>query len=487
MDYEDVFGSAPLSTNNFKVYAKEKPIRAIEFLAIFGSSSSNNLGYNLYNTRTHVGIFDILLGYANNLNANAYYNRRGENAITLVGTKGIGKTFSLQAFVKLCPYVVPNIYAVYVNFNNILSSEPEFNYSLITIISLQLRLLGVPVPEMDESVIGAKDNLLNYLVASNTKILIVVDELDQLYKSTRTISKITINDLAALGNQPTGKVFVVICGSSMMMNEVIFHGADENVRREFPLLTSGGIPNLNCTKYLIMHVYSMLPTDLDAVSSMANRPNNEANKGWLRFVAFLGGCSARATTRLLAHGYVSDHVLEEFSPDTLLNGHSTSMDEALRLLYAQILTRSYQMNEVLLVELLDKTNGSLIFDNIGTIAWEERYVPLTYNDVQDIWKVLLENGSVPQNHRSNMSYYICHLTDRSCFVLSKCWKYIYPYSMFHLLKPYISMKMLPTVQDQLVATIKRGMEDVRVSPLADPKLSLATVGTGKCAGICIVI
>ena len=205
----------------------------------------------------------------------------------LVGAKGIGKTSSLKAFVQLCPRVVPNLFTIYVNYNNVITSGQEFRLSLISIVILRLRLLGVPIPEWREQEKSPKDNLLGFLLLNKLKVLILVDELDQLYKNCDDVSLHTLHDLAALGNQPTGTISVLVCGSSAMMEALITCNADMNVRMEFPLLNKGA-PNLNETKYLTKRVYTTLPTDLDAVASMTGTETSVANKPWLRFVAFAG-------------------------------------------------------------------------------------------------------------------------------------------------------------------------------------------------------
>lgn len=489
VDFEDILVSSPLSAAEYALHGRTNIMRGIELLNVFGCSAKNNLGYSLYHTRAHVGIYDILLDHAHSLSGNKYFRRLGECSATLVGAKGIGKTSSLKAFVQLCPRVVPNLFTIYVNYNNVITSGQEFRLSLISIVILRLRLLDVPIPECREQEKSPKDNLLGFLLSNKLKVLILVDELDQLYKNCDDVSLHTLHDLAALGNQPTGTISVLVCGSSAMMEALITCNADVNVRLEFPLLNKGA-PNLNGTKYLTKRVYTTLPTDLDAVASMTGTETSAANKPWLRFVAFAGGCSARATGRILADSSVSGALLRGLSPDAALSGHNTLATSDLCHLRAGILAKIYEKNENLMNDLFDAGTCVLNMNNIATVPWEDRFESLSFEEVRDVWKLLIKNKAVPEDNSDNLVYNLYHLSDRCWLTLSgvssSAPQVIYPYSLFHLIRPAISAELLPSEQDKLMAAIRAGAGNL-AAYLSNPRVVASAVVVAPAVAPCCVV
>ena len=358
-EVNDIFGYAPLTELEYNINIDQFPSRkdirtATELLDDF----PNFEGTVIFKTQAHLGIYDVLLGHSRNLSSGNYQGTRGVSCSTLVGAKGIGKTSSLQMFARICKFVIPNVYVVYVNFNNIRSSDPNFlKFSLITLIVIQLRLLGLVVPEFNEK--APKDVLLTYLQTAKISVLVLIDELDQLYKTVlpdNDVNQITLHDLACLGNQPTGRVSVVLCGSSAMMEDIITTNGikDASIVAEFPLLT--GAPNLNGTKYLTKRVYSTLPTDLGAVAILSRKELNDANKPWLRLVAFAGGCSARTTERILNDSSTNGNILLGLSPDSALSGHNTLNKEDMNHLRGKIIKGLYKKNKALFNQFFD-SNG----------------------------------------------------------------------------------------------------------------------------------
>ena len=465
---DDVVGSKPLSDEDFNLFGRPNIVRATELLAEF------LLDYDLFSTWSHQGIFDILLSHAHSLSRNEYYDTMGECSATLVGAKGIGKTRSLRTFVKLVPKIFKNICTIYINFNNIFATGSKLQSSIISIVTQKLSELEIEIPETDDP----KKALLSLLV----------DELDQLYKSIEISSLCSLHDLVALGNQSTGTVSVIVCGSSAMMEALITCNADENIRREFPLLNKGA-PSLNGTKYLTRRVYSTLPTDLDAVASITHTPNNEEHKAWLRFVAFAGGCSARTTGRILRDHSMSGALLEGLSPDSAFTGHNTLAVSDLSLLRTSILKATYKKNKKLLKKLMDASTCTIDIDKVAIIEWEKLFMPLTFKEVKCTWKALIRRGKVSAENSNNLVYYLFHLADRCWLTLSgvanSAPRYIYPYSMFHLMKPCIREELLPSVQDNLMAVIKQNASGVG-KYLSDPKLA-AVVPAALIAGGCCSI
>lgn len=300
MDYRDVFIIPPMSPQDFRLYQdqlKKEIIRGNDLLNSNLATDSDLGDISLFDTRAHRDIFSILLSMSDSLSNGRYRNQRGICCSTLAGAKGIGKTISLQAFTKICKKIFPNIYTVYISFNNILCERNRLQYtSLISILMTEIeKSVGILIPQGNQHQ-PLCELLIEYLMKNNINILVLVDELDQLYKSELESSLVTLHDLAYLGNQPSGRVSILVCGSSSMMEYLIRANGDSDVKEEFPLLKNA--PNLNGTKFLTKRAYSSLPTDLQTVATIAN-VDYALNIPWVRIIAFSAGGSARQIKRVL--------------------------------------------------------------------------------------------------------------------------------------------------------------------------------------------
>jgi len=483
-EVRDIFGSAPLTGLEYNLNIEQNPSRkdirtAAELLDAFPLFEETVI----YKTQAHLVIYDVLLAHCRNLSSGKYKGRRGECCSTLVGAKGIGKTSSLQIFTKICKFMIPNVHVVYVNFNNICSSGPKFlEFSLITLIMNQLRQLGLVVPEVGEEE-APKDVLLTYLQTADINVLVLIDELDQLYKTVLPVNEITLHDLACLGNQPTGRVSVVLCGSSGMMEDLITTNGvkDTNIVDEFPLLK--GAPNLNSTKYITKRVYSALPTDLGAVAIVSRMELNDANKPWLRLVAFAGGCSARTTGQILNDSGANGSVLLGLSPDS---AHNILIKDDINQLLVKIIKGLYKKNNALFKQFFD-SNGRALLHKLAIVNWEEQFQPLLFAEIKVIWSRLISTKKVLTKDSGKLVYNLLYLSDR-------CWltingvvdnhpERIYPFSMFHLFKQHMKEDALTETSDQLMTYISQGASAAG-KDLSDPKL---LTGMAVTAGLSCVV
>jgi hypothetical protein len=323
-----------------------------------------------------------------------------------------------------------------------------------------------------------KDVLLKYLMDVNANVFVFVDELDQLYKTPNDVNLTTLHDLACLGNQPTGRVSVVLCGSSAMMEDLITAIGVRNVKiaDEFPLVK--GAPSLNETKYLTRRVYSTLPTDLSAVAVISGTELNNANKPWLRLVAFVGGCTARAVRRTL-----QDSILSGWSPDSTLSGHNTLIKEDINQLRRKIIKGLYKKNIAIFKQFFD-SNGFAVLHKIAMVPWEERFQPLLFAEIRVIWAKLISRKKVLEEDGGYLVYNLMHLSDR-------CWltfdgvvdnhpERIYPYSMFHLFQEHTGEDAISAASEQLAIHIRKGARDLGVY-LSNPRL------TGLAGLSCVVM
>jgi hypothetical protein len=137
---------------------------------------------------------------------------------------------------------------------------------------------------------------------------------------------------------------------------------------------------------------------------------------------------------------------------------------------ADILAKIYEKNKNLVNDLFDAGTCVLNMNNIATVPWEDRFEPLSFEEVRDVWKLLIKNKTVPEGNIDNLVYNLYHLSDRCWLTLSGVYiQVIYPYSLFHLIKPAISAELLPSEQDKLMAAIRAGAGNL-AAYLSNPRV-----------------
>eukprot|EP01038_Epipyxis_sp_PR26KG_P016994 gene16994-23340_t len=450
IDCRDIFGSLPLNQQNINQSIDVPDVDSL----LLNFQTFND--YKIYSTRAHKGVYDIVLFQALNLSRGNYVNRQGVQSSTMVGAKGIGKTTSLKTFAHICKYIVPNVCVVYISFNNILENKLLSEKSLTIIVILTLIELGVQITEPGPECISPGEYLVKFLAINQMKLLLLVDELDQLYKSKSEICLRTLHNLAYMGNQPTGTLSIIVCGSSSMMEFLITTNAGVNIRTEFPLLDMGA-PNLNGTKFLTKRVYSNIPTDLTAVAVIADKPFDDSSKSWIKLVTFCAGASSRAVERLISDASGTGQILLSLLPDLALSGSNTSSNSELNLLRNEIIHQIYKKNCKIFNAILYSED---IINAIATSDWEEQFTPLKYAEVQQIWKSLIRANKVAKENGASLDENLLHLGDRGWLTIGTIENShpqdIYPYSMFHCFKEQMKSDSMPGLGDKIMLGIRRG-------------------------------
>lgn len=491
VDIRDIFGCVPLAEHEHCCIDNKLQLSICIVRDLFKEFPIHS-NYKIYTTRAHEGVYDILLSQAKNLSNGNYINRQGESSSTLVGAKGIGKTTSLKTFTHICRYVVPGVHVLYVSFNNIMVNELLQTKSLTSIIFIKLRELGVQIPEPDLNCISLNEYLVQFFMDNNIKLLLLIDELDQLYKSTDKICLKTLHDLAYIGNQASGTLSTIVCGSSSLMELLITTNGGERVRSEFPLLNHGA-PNLNGTKFLTKRISSNLPTDLSAVAIQSDMELDNNTVYWIRLVTFCAGVSARAVGRLLRDiSNSSGQILVSLSPDTALNVSNTLSNSDIDALRGKILCKLFKRN----AKMFDRiVNSSDIVAAIATNEWEQHFQPLKYADVMKSWKKLISKGKVRKESSGNLDDYLLHLGDRGWLTIGaieNCHPQdIYPSSMFHCFKEQTkkSDSMPEELRERIVNGIKQGASEFARCVSTTPRVVAAggTASLLSTSGGCIVM
>jgi hypothetical protein len=389
-------------------------IHKVGNITTFTDDLQTHVSTRLYKTKTQQQILSLLWSQVNNLCEGKYTGTQGVFATTMVGAKGIGKTATLKLFNATAKYEFQNLIELYINMSNVLLKGcPMQEHSIFTILANELNRIGINIEENADMPMLAQ-RVIAALKKADVYLHLCVDELDQLYKIDGVLYPSivqSLHDLVYMGNQPSGRIAVLVCASSALIENLITTNADERLRDEFVLLKSGAT-NLNGNKYITKRVYSTTPVDLDAVSKILDMPFNEQNKPYLRLVTYASGCSARNVERVIKDSNPEHDLLGVAIPENSLSGGNTTASAGRYLLWNKILKQLKKRNQRLCDEIFP-VNASVkeIIQNILSIAWEDRFTPLCYDDIHKIWLKLVKNNHVDSTE--NLANNILHLADRN--------------------------------------------------------------------------
>lgn len=393
-------------------------IHKVGNVTAFTNDLDTRVTTRLYKTKTQHKILSILWSQVKNLCEGKYTGTHGICATTMVGAKGIGKTATLKLFNATAKYEFEILIELYISTNNVLlNGFPMREHSIFTIIANELNRIGIHIEENADTPLLAL-RVIAALNKADVYLHLCVDELDQLYKVDGVQYPSIVNslhDLVYMGNQPSGRIAVLVCGSSALIENLITTDADERLRDEFVLLKTEAI-NLNGNKFITKRVYSTTPVYLDAVSEILDMPSNEQNKPYLRLVAYASGCSARNVERVIKDSNPEHDILGVATPENSLSGGNTTASEGRFLLWNKILKQLKRRNQRLCDEIFP-VNATIeeIIQNIVSVAWEDRFTPLNYDDIHRIWLRLVRKNRVDSTE--NLSNNVLHLADRNWITL----------------------------------------------------------------------
>ena len=243
---------------------------------------------HVYNTTAHVDLIGFLHDSCDALIKNRYVGSNGSHARLIQGPKGIGKSFVLETFAEYCTQVYPNVLPVYLTYNDMRSKGDQLSQN--TILEIILEKMKKEDYKIKDR---AKPREISEILKENDKYcLVLIDELDQLYRVTDSLAQIghwLLGDLLFLGNQSEGRIVVLLCGSSASCPLLVTCDADEN---EFPL--QRGAPHLNETKYRTKR----LPTEpfiyFETISRlMSSSKDSNVDVKLTRLIAFAVGMNVR--------------------------------------------------------------------------------------------------------------------------------------------------------------------------------------------------
>ena len=310
---------------------------------------------------------------------------------------GIGKSTTFQAFTDVCSVVFPSVVPIYITCLNLNAEHPLATHALYRTILNNLQSRGyIQFDEADEGkttqeLLFAK---LEHYPGVHLRIVIIIDELDQLYMRNprdepdmcRQLLR-TLSEIGYLGEQKSGFILTFLCGSSTRLYQLVTAVKDDESIKIFPVLASA--PNLNPTKFCLLRIYSSLPTDLDTACRILVKPEG-VDMGIYRFFLLYGGATARALGCLRTDDFKE--------PDAMFPSLSTKS-----VLYpAELLLRDQ------IYDWMKKNNESLLWqyfspeykpDELSRVEWnksaeEGGFKPCPYPEVQKMTGSLQRAGEV---------------------------------------------------------------------------------------------
>ena len=372
-----------------------------------------SLALPLFHTSAHATLLRVLVTHARTLAAGRYNGTNGAHCRTLVGARGIGKSALMRAFALVAPSAFPSLLPVYLTGQGILQPQHVLQAG-----HLQSALAAAAAQQNVPFI--AHSNL-----PTGRRLLLMVDEFDDLYRVPASAPALVQNVLATLGilgylgDRTDGNCSILLCGSSSSTYDLV-QGKGARLGRNFPL-AAGGIPDLNCTKFDRLRLPAPLCNATAEVEAMVVAM--AGSSGWVpghprptaaaRLLTFYLGSSPRAVTRIIVPqslqeltGSLLASASPAIPPDDAFEHPSTGA--FLRALLARLAEGNNELRA-----LTRKYDGSANFLAIMDPAcpWEQAVTPLTWQQVEAAFHEVVGSASAPAHPAVLMSM-LDEITDK---------------------------------------------------------------------------
>ena len=379
-----------------------------------GSSAS---ALPLFHTQAHAELLEALVEHAGVLAAGGFEGSNGTACRTLVGgARGTGKTAMLRAFAAVAPSAFPGLSALYLSCEGIEHSASPLHAApladwLRTAASAHSPSVRAHLhSQQQQRQHPSPLNLDAALAASGHRVLVLLDEVDGLYRLSAAYPaavasvRSTLAHLGILGSSTTGLYGVLLCGSSASTYSLV-SGDASSLGHKFPLAATG-VPNLNSSKYVRILLRSAHCGASGEVAGMlaalAGGRDDAALAARLlpeaRLLCFFVGTTPRAVVSAALARRIGSAAREGGAPSltTLqlaaaipparLPAGPASLPGAAQLLLSVLMERLRIANEPLrtLVRCKDGTANPVELMGLHC-RWEEYIVPLTWKEVQSVW------------------------------------------------------------------------------------------------------
>ena len=367
----------------------------------------------IFHTSAHAALLRVLVSHARTLAAGLYNGTNGAHCRTLVGARGIGKSALMRAFALVAPSAFPSLLPVYLTGHGILQPQHVLQAGhLQSAVAAAAAQQNVPFVALSN-------------LPTGRRLLLLVDEFDDLYRVPASAPALVQNVLAtlgmlgALGDRTDGNCSVLLCGSSSSTYDLV-QGKSDRLGREFPL-AAGGIPDLNCTKFDRLRLPAPLCNATLEVEAMAAAMAGGRSGGVLgdahlssaaRLLTFFLGAYPRAVARIAVPQAVkglTGSLLASASP--AIPPDSDFQHPCTGAFLSALLLRLGEENKELRA-LTRKFDGSANFVAIMDPAcpWELAVAPLTWQQVETAFQEAMA-ASAPAHHALLMTM-LDEITDK---------------------------------------------------------------------------
>lgn len=228
----------------------------------------------------------------------------GVSSRAIVGQKGIGKSTILQSMCMILPFLFPryNLFPIYVSYDSLRDNGYLEANNLGDVIQDQLVKNGIEFPkvplkrEHNHSHVHTLEQVLEKI---DGRILLIVDELDSLYRykgDSYTEDNLARNFgvLQGFANSPSGRFAAIICGSSPSLPLLISRKAAEydDLVERFPMLRN--VTSLNSSKFECLEIDPSPPNDYKTLELMIGEKFIKE----INLIAFMAGANIGAFNRL---------------------------------------------------------------------------------------------------------------------------------------------------------------------------------------------
>ena len=281
-EYLPRFKFNPSIPGNFTWQKLQLAVRAVPDQHLQGIGETSGI---LFSSDTaHAQLFD-------NLTINSIRLAGGHASPTLpsvtasiLGTKGSGKTFCLQAYTHLAPLRFPGLIVAHVDLQKASKSgemnAPDF---LETVMGAALVRAGVLDKQPDESVVPGMNYMKNELARQDKFLVLLLDEFEHAFKlegldqNTEEASPLLaarcrqrfVESVSCLPDtiERPPRLRTVLCGSSVHLRSLITGYMSQETRQQFDAMAKnyGGI---NGSKFHSLRLARPLPGAVDAVAGM---------------------------------------------------------------------------------------------------------------------------------------------------------------------------------------------------------------------------
>lgn len=382
---------------------------------------SNNI--NLYDTPAHRVLLTSVHNKCDLLTKKRFVGRNGAHSRLIQGPKGVGKSTILEAYAKLCTDYHPDVYPIYISFDELnIKGSQSGERTIMELVKDQLsKVHGLKI-DPAEGHIGPQ--IARALEAANKYVLLIVDEVEEVYRTSESnphrLNRLHIlGDLNWLGNQKTGRFAVYLCGSSSSCPLLVTCHAS---KEEFPLLSDA--PHLNGTKYNTLRLPVSAFTDLNAVENIiagyfnlqTDTVDVDDRRGLARLMAFGVGAVPRAVDAMCVKIEEGEMDLFTNLPSSAhLSGSRLHHDTSLPFL-KHLHDKFRAKNENVANMLRNQTDGMVDLDLVRTVSWETAFIPLSYEDIFEAWNGMCAsiNISFTENRDGieKLQYSVLELCDK---------------------------------------------------------------------------